>query len=259
MRRLNGTTAWVIGLALFIVGTVGPATAQSDEAQWDHCLRQDKFPEQQPQDIIANCRRVLNIVAFQGYERTYAFNNIGVANVRLQNYDVAIRAYSDALREIADRLSVPEYRQLAVFTRRNRAFAYARAKQFDKALADYDFQALEEKDAKSRGLKCKAHALYDTNFTSGLADCKAALDADKGAGDAYAGWLIVEYRQGAFADVVSDCKLTGAMLWLTPDATYVCGLAERKAGDPKRAEMFLTAAAQGGEQTSERFKELGIE
>jgi tetratricopeptide (TPR) repeat protein len=190
--------------------------------------------------------------------RNDAFNNIGVAYSRLNKIDEAIQSFSEALRFIRTLPDVREVRQLGNYTRRNRAKAYIAAKQYANALNDYDTMAAKEPFPKHQALRCLAHALYDDAYASALADCQKAIAADKNAGDAYTGWLVVEYRQGKYADVKSDCALAEDKGWLPPDSQYVCGLADLRLGNTKRGNNYTNLARDLGMEHSDRFRELGM-
>jgi tetratricopeptide (TPR) repeat protein len=235
-----------------------PARAANEEEIWDRCMQQDKVELQTPEVIIESCRTVLNSMAHYPNIRADAFNNIGVAYMRLKQDEDAIRYFTEALRAIRDQQSTPEFQQLANFSRRNRALAYQRLKKYDLALADYETIAGDEPTPVHFAWRCRARALWAADFASALPDCQKAIEADKRLADAYAGWMIVEYRQGKFADMVSDCKLiTDSGIFLA-DTLYVCGMAEKTAGDAKRGEQMIREANETGLEDLDRFKELGI-
>lgn len=245
--------------ALLLAALAAPASAQNEEELWDRCLRQDKTGPMEPDEVIAACRAVLRMDYMPANVRNDAFNNIGVAYTRQGKTDDALRMFNEALRFVRTLPDSPAVRQLSNYTRRNRADTYVQTKQYDEALEDYDIMASREPIPKYLGLRCMAHALWDEKFASALTDCQKAIDADKSAGEAYAGWLIVEYRQGKYADVKADCKLSGTQIVFTPNAMAVCALAEMRVGDPVQGKNFLALAQANGEQVTARFKELGIE
>ncbi|MGA7713329.1 MAG: hypothetical protein WCA81_15605 [Rhizomicrobium sp.] len=256
MRSIScALVAFALAMAVAV-----PALGRNEEENWDRCLQPDKVGPLEPDDVIEACRFVLRMDFIRPNVRNDAFNNIGVAEMRLHKTDEAIHAFDEALRKIKELPDVREVRQLGNYTRRNRAIAYVATKQYDKALDDVDKMAATEAIPEYLALRCLYHSLYDDNFASALPDCQKAVDQDpKKAGDAYAAFLIVEYRQGKYEDVKNDCKLVREKAELSPDAMYVCGLAERRLGNADLARAMLPLADAMDNRVAERFKELGIE
>jgi tetratricopeptide (TPR) repeat protein len=247
----------IAAIALAIITTV-PAPARTEEENWDRCLQLDKVGPLEPEEIVEACRIVLRMRLIPPNVRNDAFNNMGVAYTRLHELDMAISQYNDALRKIKELPDVSEVRQLGNYTRRNRANAYILAKRYSDALNDYDTMASLEPLPKYLGLRCLAHALYDDNYASALTDCQKAIGIDKTIGDAYAGWLIVEYRQGKYADVKSDCRLVEEKGEPSIDANYVCRLADLRLGIGKVNAAALTSELDQATDHAARFRELGM-
>jgi tetratricopeptide (TPR) repeat protein len=246
-----------LAVLLAVVGAQ-PAAADTQEEKWDRCLRQNRVGPQTPEETIAACRFVLTEAAYYDNIRADAFNNIGISYMEMGQYDDAIHSYGDALRAIRERQNLPEFVQLANYTRRNRAHAYQLTGRYDDAMADIDKMVSTEAIPKYIAMRCRAHALWDTDFNAALADCKKAMDADKHLADAYAGWLIVEYRQGKYADMIGDCKMVLDQAIFSTDVVYVCGLAEKRAGNAERGRMMVQDSEAAVPDVAATFKKLGI-
>ncbi|GAA0585977.1 hypothetical protein [Rhizomicrobium electricum] len=234
-----------------------PASARTEEEIWDRCLQLQKVGPLEPEEIIEACRAVLRMDYIPPNVRNDAFNNMGVQYMHLNELDKAISMFSEALRKIKELPDLREVRQLGNYTRRNRAKAYIAAKRYDDALNDYDQMASLEPLPKYQGQRCLAHALYDDDYASALSDCQKAIDADKSAEDAYAGWLTIEYRQGKFADVKSDCDLVKEKAFIGITGAYVCRLAEVRLGSTKVDAEDLRQSLNIVEH-GDRFRELGM-
>jgi len=243
---------------MLLLTSTGPVAAQNDPVTWEHCLRPDITGPQDPELVIDACRLVLSSMAVPANVRNDAYNNIGVAYMEMHEYDKAVRAYSEALRFIRQMPDLPEVRQLDNYTRHNRARAYLAAKQYDNALDDYDIMVDREPLPKYQGMRCLAHALYDDNFASALADCQKAIDADKSASDAYTGWLLIEFRQGKYQDVKSDCELVQHKGSLTIEGAYVCRLADIRLGSNTQADVNALQHGLDVLEHGERLRELGM-
>lgn len=237
---------------------ITPASARTEEETWDRCLQLDKTGPLEPEEIIEACRLVLRMNFIPPNVRNDAFNNMGVAYMRLHNVDKAISLFTEALYQIKELPNVREVWQLGNYTRRNRARAYIAAKRYSDALNDYDTMVSMEPQPKYLGLRCLAHALYDDNFASALPDCQKAIDTDKTTGDAYTGWLIVEYRQGKYADVKSDCDLIREKGTVTVEGAYVCRLAGIRLGNTQIDTKTMSFGLDFAMEHGDRFRELGM-
>lgn len=253
---MRGICSGIAVMALALAVCV-PALARTEEETWDRCLQLDKVGPLEPEEVIEACRAVLKMDGIYPNIRNDAFNNIGVSYMRIKKLDEAIAAFSEALRKLRELQDVPEVRQLANYTRHNRARAYTASKQYGNALRDYDAMASSMPVPKHLALRCLAHALYDEDFASALPDCQKAIDADKSASDAYTGWLVIEYRQGKYAEVKSDCALAKGATFLPLQAAYVCALADLRLGDTGKDRQTLRNSLNLIEY-GDRFRELGM-
>jgi tetratricopeptide (TPR) repeat protein len=239
---------------------MAPASARTQEETWERCLQQDKVGPLEPEEIIEACRLVARMDYMPLNVINDAFNNIGVAYMRLNQVDKAISMFTEALRKMREMPDSREVRQLSNYTRRNRALAFVAVKQYGDALNDFDTMASAEPQPKYQGLRCRAHALYDDDFAVALPDCLKAIAATKYAEEAITGWVIIEYRQGKYADVKTHCAQIQSerKSGIEPDAQYVCGLADRRLGETERGDNYINAGRHEGMMFEERFRELGM-
>jgi tetratricopeptide (TPR) repeat protein len=237
--------------ALVAVLCVRPALAATQEENWNSCL-QNKADT--PDEMIRTCRLVLSQMAMEPNVRADAYNNIGVAYEKLGDYDRAVNYFDQALRAIREYMSIPEFRQLANYTRRNRSLIYIKTEQYGLALKDIKAMVTNEPTAENFAWSCRARAQWDTDFSDVIDDCNHALEKTPDIFDAHFGRIMLEYRNGAFADAVAEC----AEITKKSDAAYLCSLAEqRKAGKPDR-DRDIAAGLVGGRDMVDGYKKLGI-
>lgn len=164
------------------------------------------------------------------------------------------RALADL--EAAVRLS-PNDRTLPLVV----ASAYLRAEEYERAIALMDAWLAEhpkdEDRARVLGQRCNARAFWGQDNEKGLADCDAALKADRSL-IVYANRGLVLLRLGRLDEAIGQFDAAIKLEPKAPWALYGRGLAKTRKGDKAGGDADIAAALAVRPNLPQQAKRIGL-
>lgn len=183
---------------------------------------------QTAEERIAACRadadaHPSDVDAWQGLGRAYEDNG---------DHASAVGAYTQAINHGDD------------LVLKDRALTYFALGDYDQAMADATtFIARMHQNAQSLGLRCRLAAMADRDREAALADCDAALKAQKRYPNALNDRLLLLYRLGRKSEALAAAD-TAVQSGHAPLSLYLRGLLKKESGDPAGDAEIAAATAR---------------